>query len=284
MTRHARLRPPKRSLSAASVAGILSLLCLSLLLLGCPPSREAGRTEAPPPPAPAVKRPLSPDLTLRVASLNLARHTKRIELEDIGRFASLLRKDSVDILTLEGITRYPGVTTRVDLVDELAARSEMRSVFGETISVSGRQSGNAVFSVYTIHSSENTRYAEMKASNFESALQAVIDCGVRSVVVVSTLLPDGASLDDQSTAANALRAFHNLYYGSIIIVSGNLPRSDGLRSIASYEEVRPAGRDDAPRFWFSSDPSIKFLKTMTENSVFGPLVVAQFGLYHQPGR
>jgi endonuclease/exonuclease/phosphatase family metal-dependent hydrolase len=259
------------------------LLLLSLLLLGCPPSKEAGRTAAPSP-LPAPRRPAAPDLILRVASLNLALHTRRIEREDIERFAALLRKDSVDILSLQGVTRYPGVTTRADVLDELSARAEMRSVFGETISVSGRQSGNAVFSVYAIQSSQNTPYAGSAGANFESALQAVVDCGVRPVVVVSTLLPERATLDEQSTSAHALSTFHSLYIGSPVIVAGNLPRSDGLRAIASYQEVPGVRMEEAPRIWYSGDPALSFIRSRTENSVFGPLVIAQFGLFHPTGR
>lgn len=258
---------------------IATLFILSLLIAGCPPPQQTQREEKPVPAT--LKKPPTPEIIIRVGSLDLSRYSKRIETSDVSSFAQKIRRDSIDIVTLQGVTRYPGVTTRADIVDELAARAEMRRAFGETIALSGRQSGNAVFSAYPIRSSENTHYDGIHSTNFESALQAIVDCGVRDVVVISTELPDRASLEDQSTITNTLGTFNNFYINHPIIISGNLPKSGGLKAMASFDEARPVRNDDLPSMWFSTNGSLKLISTKIEPTVFGEMVVVQFGVFRQ---
>ncbi|MBI1805577.1 MAG: hypothetical protein HYR76_00835 [Ignavibacteria bacterium] len=258
---------------------ITVILFLSLLLAGCPSPQQMQREEKPA--SAPVKKLVTPEIIIRVGSLNLTKYSKRIETNDIATFVQKLKRDSVDILTVQGITRYPGLTTRVDIVDELAARAETHKAFGETITVSGRQNGNAAFSVYQIRSSGNTHYDGLHSTNFESALQAIVDCGVRDVVVVSTELPEKASLEDQSTVVNRLGTFNNFYINHPIIITGNLPQSDALRRMVSFDEAKLARSDDVPRIWFSTNGSLKLLGTKIEPTVFGPMIVAEFGVFRQ---
>ncbi len=247
---------------------------LLIILAGCTASRET----APPPketrPQPAVRR--SPEIVIKIASLDVS--SRPVEPDKIARLASILRADTVDIVSLQGVTRYPDLVTRTDIVEELSSRAGMRAVFGETINLSGRQGGNAILSVFPIMSNENTHYSGMGGSDFEAALQAVIDCGIETLVMVSTRLPDRPTLADQSVAVNALSAFNNLYINHPIILSGNLPRSDALRAIASYNDARPVLPEYAPRIWYSKN-GLKLLGVKSQNSDFGPLVEARFGIH-----
>ena len=254
-------------------------MIITFLLVGCPSPKPIVR-EVPPQPAPAKKAP-TPEINIKVGSLNLAKYSKKIETADIQKFADQLKRDTIDILLLQGITRYPEIKTRTDIVDELARASDLRKVFGETITISGRQNGNAVFSIYPIRSNENTPYKELRNSNFESALQAIIDCGVRDIVAVSTLIPEKSSVSDQSLVATALGTYNNLYYGRPIIISGNLPKSENTRMFANYDDARQIRTEDTPVVWFSNDGSLKLTSQKTERTLFGTMSVVRFGVFRQ---
>ncbi len=245
------------------------------------PEKTQQRPQPAPQKPPLTKKAPAPDITITVASINIKHYGKRIEREDIDKLASAIHKLKVDIVCVEGIARYPGIPERVDVVDELSNAASLREAFGEEISLSGRQTGNAVFSVYPIQSSENTHYTGLPPSSFETAFQAMVDCGARDVVVVSTLLPDKASLDEQSTCANLLGSFSTFYINHPIIITGNLPRFETLRKMEQYREAVVPKPADATRFWYSGDGSLTLEKVAAEPTSLGPLVVAQFGIFRQ---
>src|SRR5258706_465721 len=110
--RHIRQRHSLTALFATFVS-----ITLMLLLSGCPTSQEVKKEEPAATPGTAKKKPMEPEITIQVASLDLSLHTKKIERADILQFAGELKREKVDILALQGISRYPGVTTRVDIVD-----------------------------------------------------------------------------------------------------------------------------------------------------------------------
>ena len=254
-----------------------TLALLALLLLGCPSAKETKKEEAPPPP-PA--KPAAPDIVIQAGSLDLSKLSRRIETSDIEQLTAFLKRARIDIFTIQGITRYPGLKDRIDVVDELVRQSGMRQAFGENLTLNGRQTGNAVFSNFPIQSSANASYSGIQSMNFESALQTIIDCGARSVVVVATRLPDKASVDDQTTCINLLNSFNTLYPDDPVIIAGNLPGSGDAREIASFDEARTKGQ--SPAFWFSRDLSLKLTHVRTENIQLGPITVAEFGIFRKP--
>lgn len=252
-----------------------TLAFLALFLLGCPSSKESKKEEVP---SPAPAKPVEPDIIIQVGGLDLAKLSKKIETSDIQKLMTVLKRDKIDILSIQGITRYPGLKDRLDVVDELARQSGMRQAFGENLMLNGRQTGNAVLSSYPIQSSVNTPYNGIESMNFESALQTIIDCGVRSVVVVATRLPDKASVDDQTTCINLLDSFNTLYPDDPILIAGNLPGSGDARNIALFDEARMKGQ--SPAIWFSR--GIKLTHVKTENTPLGPIIVAEFGIFRKP--
>jgi endonuclease/exonuclease/phosphatase family metal-dependent hydrolase len=258
----------------------LSYLLLALLFAGCPPPKPIVK-EVPPPKPIVEKKPPMPEIMLNISSLNLAKYTKKIEKNDILKFADQLKRDSIDIVLIQGITRYPELKTRVDIVDELARAADLRKVFGETITLTGRQNGNAVFSLYPIRSNENTPYNNLQNSNFEAALQVIIDCGAREIVVVSTQLPEKSPASDQSVVATTLGSYSNLYYGKPVIISGNLPKSENTRALANYDEVRKLRTEDIPLFWYSGDGSLKLTAEKIEQTVLGKMSVVRFGVFRK---
>src|SRR6266850_806533 len=103
------------------------LVAAGLLIAGCSSAQkpESGDTSA----RGAKAKTVPPDIVVRIASLNLGRYGKRIEENDIALFASTVRRDSIDILCAQGLTRYPDVPTRIDFVDRFAVLAGMWQSF-----------------------------------------------------------------------------------------------------------------------------------------------------------
>lgn len=260
----------------------LALFLICLVFTGCSAQKETTREEPPSPPLPLVKKSTVPDITIKVASLDLSALSRKIEKSDIDELATIIAKNEIDILTIQGITRYPDLKTRTDIVEELAASAEMRKVFGENINISGRQTGNAIFSTYPIIANNNTRFDHIRSTNFESALQAVIDCGVRGVVVVSTRIPDKASSEDQSTCIATLSSFRNTYTDQPIIITGNLPTSETLQSLSGYKTTVESKNPEEPSAWFSGERGITILKQNMVLTQLSQLVIMEFGIFSKP--
>ncbi|HEV8537652.1 MAG TPA: hypothetical protein VGR15_01910 [Bacteroidota bacterium] len=262
---------------------IVFVACTILTVGGCFTAKDARKEEQPTSPSvPETKKPPAPDITLKVGSINLTNLAKRVEKKDVEEFGHLLKKEKIDILTLQGVARYPGVETRIDIVNEIGAQTEMRQAFGETITLSGKQSGNAVFSLYPIKSTENTRYDGLHSSSFEAALQAVVDCGVRDIVVIVTGVPDSIVDDDRRTIANKLSSFGIVYINNPLIIAGNLPLPDTLRASEQFDSMKPQS-GDPPLVWFSRGEAMKFQSQDMIVTPLGAMTVVQFALFRQPG-
>jgi endonuclease/exonuclease/phosphatase family metal-dependent hydrolase len=200
-------------------AAILAASAL-LALAGC------GTTAPTPPPPPPAETPASAPraaISLRVGSLDLSSWRGRIERRQVDELAGLISALKLDVVAIQGITRYPGVSSRLDLVDALGAATGMRTSFGETIAVSGRQSGNAVLSSYPIASSDSKNYQGVSGTGFEGALQAIVDAGTRTIVFVSTRLPEPLAGKDLRICTGTLFGIAREYPDDPVVVLGNLP-------------------------------------------------------------
>ncbi len=264
-----------------SVIGLLSVGCL-LWFAGCPSPPETQKPQPPPSPA-GGKKPAGPEITFEFATLDIAGHQGRIEQTDIDQLAQYLRREKIDILAVQGIIRYPGLQTRIDFVDALSAEAGMRNAFGETITLNGRQGGNAVFSGFPIKTTGNSHYIEMQGTGFEAALQAVVDCGLRDVVFVSTRLPEDAGTGEETDVMSTFTALGTSYLDHPIIISGNLPQAAIMQPPAAYAEVQTANAGHT-KVWYTNDGSLKILQTKTDTTRFGRITLVQFGLFRtKPG-
>ena len=210
------------------------LAVTALLVIGCSSTKEVKKEELPPPPppTPVVKKATDPDITFKIASIDLGKLARRLELKDIDGLAGELKKQRIDILTLQGVSRYPQVATRIDIIDSLSSRTDMRKIFGETIELSGRQTGNAILCSYPVRSNENTHYDGLHSDNFEAALQGVIDCGARDVIIVSTGLPDfssAAAIHFQRSSGSSLPQGLKVTRGTTSLAWAPFPRKRILR-------------------------------------------------------
>ncbi len=228
--------------------------------------------------------PKPPALTFQVASLNLSGFGKRMEKRDIEKLARLLKNEQVDILSVQGVTRYPGLTSRVDFVNELASKTDMRQTFGEMYNNSGRQDGNAIFSVFPQRNNHNDAFEAVKSANFEAALQSSVDGGIKDIVVVSTVLPPKASEADQSTCLQIIATKSIAQPGQPVILTGNLPTAKSILRKEPYEAAVDSTNEtkrqkETTRIWFSNNGSLKLIETHTKETFFGPMIVAKFGLF-----
>lgn len=250
------------------------------ILAGCSAPPRAAKSEIPAPPQPKLA------LTLRVASIDLSGYGKRIEKKDLERLSASLRREQIEILAVQGITRYPYVKTRVDVVSELATQMDMRHVFGESIDISGRQQGNAVFSIYPIRSNLKKEF-DVASAFTESALQASIDAGVSDFVLVSTRLPARATAQDLAKCIQTIAALQTTP-ASPFVVTGNLPPAKKGSESDKFADIQSslpdgAGKQLASRLWYVPGDLFRVIGAHLVKADLGTVTVAEFGLY-QPSQ
>ncbi len=251
---------------------------VAVILSGCGSSQPAESplpsptaTEPAPAPVPAMK--------LRVASLDISGFRGRMEKKQVDELARLIGERKIELLAVQGITRYPTVKTRTDLIEELSSVTGMRQAFGETINLSGRQSGNALFSAYPIASSDSRSYEGVSGSNFEGALRAIVDAGTRAVVVVCTLFPDPLSTIDARVCNDALSAMASERGTDPLVVLGNLPGPPGG---GTWKEIQ-AGDPGAGRLWYTPG-GITVSGGTTARCELGTLLIADVDIFPQARR
>ena len=252
----------------------VSILALTILFLySC----------ATPPKAEKEAVPKKPEITIQIASINLANFSKRIERNNIIELVKTLKSEQIEILAIQGISRYPGVSSRVDFINELSAKIDWRNAFGEMQNISGRQTGNAIFSVYPLLSHYNFSWDAVRSTSFEAALQATVDAGARSLIVVSTQLPPKPTANEQAECVKLIAAMNPDTANQLIIVAGNMPTDEIIRTTNSFAEVPPpeSVKSTTSRIWYSASTSLQLLTTRSVETVFGTLVIAQFGVLRQ---
>lgn len=255
---------------------LLISIIISIIIFSCSSPKPIQKEEIPPKP---MAKEISPEITIRFANIDISNYSKKIVRDDIIEFSRQLKRDSIDIVAIQGITRYPSIKSRIDFIDEFSSASEMKSVFGETINLSGRQDGNAVFSVYPIRSSENFHFENLESTGFESAVQAIIDCGVRDILVVSTRISDKASKKDRDKIYSSLK---NLFEHSeqLTIIGGNFSLIDTVNSIYAYTSDNNSHNSSS--IWFSKNNSLKLIDEKNEQTLFGKMNIVNFGLFGNP--
>ncbi|RPI04577.1 MAG: hypothetical protein EHM64_09545 [Ignavibacteriae bacterium] len=227
--------------------------------------------------------PNKPESFIQIASINLSGFNKRMDRNHIQELVKILKSEQIEILAVQGISRYPGIASRVDFVNEVTARTDWRNAFGEMLNVSGKQTGNAIFSVYPILNHQNVSWENVKPSSFEAALHTTVDVGSRSLMFVTTQLPSKATASELAQCSKLIAAMNPDPDHQLIIVAGNMPADDGLRAANLFAEVPPSesARSTAPTIWYSANASIQLLTSRSLETDLGTLLIAQFGLVRQ---
>jgi len=241
------------------------LLAAMSLYMGCGTAPKAEQGTSTP----------KPELTINVATLNLSGLNKRIERTDIARLWQTLKAEQIEILAMQNVSRYPGVATRIDPVEELAKQADWRKTFGETADFSGRQVGNAVLAAYPIRSSSSHSYPGIRSAMNDGALQAVVDGGVRDLLVISAQLPAKASAADHAKCVAIItksRADDRMP----MIVMGNLPQvSEGLTNVEGGESL-------STRVMYDGLGTLQPTSTSAVNTPLGRMVIVRFAVFRQP--
>jgi hypothetical protein len=243
------------------------LLAITLLIAGCstsPRSENAGAGG-------------KPDLSIQIASLDFSTFNRRLEKKDVAQLAKTIKREQIDVLAVRGLVRYPSVATRVDLLAELAAEADLQTAFGEMMNNSGRQTGNAVFSVYPILSSSTQPFEGVRSATMESALRATVDAGVRTISIVSAELPAKANEEDQSRCVQIIQSLDS---DSPVITAGNLPSVVPAAS-GNASVVLPSNRPlPANAIWYTrAQLAPTSVRTVTTD--IGMLLVARFDVYRR---
>ena len=249
----------------------VGIFLLVLVFWGCPSIFVKGEKEV------AQK----PEITLHIASLNLGTFKKRIMHKNIVNLANVLKREQVEVLAVQEISRYPGVATRVDFVDELSARTDWRNAFGEMMNISGRQTGNAVFSSYPILSHHNQSFEHLKSASFEAALRATIDAGVRTLDVICIQMPPKVSVEDEVQCIRLITASNHGGSNQTTVITGNLPTSEAIRNSNSFSKVpqSESAMGSTPSVWYSANASFQLLSSHTVETELGKLIITQLGLF-----
>lgn len=248
------------------------LLSFLLLFNRCSTSSEA-------------RRDLSkPDLAIHVAALSMSGVSRRLEKDDVADLVKILKRERVEVLVVNGLTRYPGVRTRVDLVEDLAAAAEMRQAFGEMMNNAGRQTVNVVFSTYPIRSSDRQSFDGIASAEFEGAVHAFVDGGVRDIQVVGAQFPSKAPADEQWKCVQMIASKKQTKKRTPVIVAGNLPSSESTRKAGSFEDTQAIVgnlKAGAPRIWYNGEGLLFARSGRTVNTGLGVMSVVEFALFRE---
>lgn len=246
---------------------------LAIMFWGCPSTAHKETKET----------SLQPEMEIRIASLDLENYNKRFEIKQIVELSKALKREQVEILAVQGITRYPGIATRVDFVDELSSKTEWRNSFGEMVNISGRQTGNAIFSYYPILSHSNQPFDQIKRTFFEAALQSTIDVGVRSLKVVCLKMPAKATREEQIKCTQLATRSDDTEKNQVMFVSGNLPSDEFTQGSNKFVEIshQESAKAAVPKLWYLQNTSCQLLSIRIVETDFGKLTIARVGIARQ---
>ena len=160
---------------------------------------------------------------------------------------------------------------------------DWRNAFGEMMNISGRQTGNAVFSSYPILSQHNQTFDHLKTASFEAALQATIDVGVRSLAIVSVQLPPKATAEEEAQCMRLIAVPNPDGSNQTTVITGNLSSSEAVRTSNSFTEVpqSKSAKGTTPSVWYSANASFQLLASHTVETELGKLIIIQLGLFRQ---
>lgn len=256
-----------KELIAWSAQKVFSCTILVLLTLaGCQPVKEVveDRVELPPP----IKT-YEPAITINIASLDLSNYPTKIAKQSVQKLADALKVADVQIVTVQSVTRYPELKNRVDFIIELQKATEMYFKFGETQNFSGRQTGNAIFSIYPFRASENFEFKNFKS--LSTSLNATIDVGVANLLVSSLAIPEKLSSNEQKYFVSELNKIHSNFNSPPFIITGNI--NSKVLYNADYKIDGCVA--------YRQTETLTLLKTHTIGTEFGKIMICKFGLFNK---
>ncbi|MDI6802837.1 MAG: hypothetical protein QME58_03195 [Bacteroidota bacterium] len=257
-------------LRAWSAQKLFSCAILVLLTLaGCKPVKEVveDRVELPPP-----LKTLEPAITINIASIDLSDYPTKTAKKSVQNLATALKAAEVQIVTLQSVTRYPELKNRVDFIFELQKATEMFFKFGEIQNYSGRQTGNAIFSIYPFRASENSEFNNFKS--LSTSLNATIDVGVANLLVSSLAIPEKLSSNEQKYFVSELNKIHSNFNLPPFIITGN------INSI-NLKLLNDADYNIDGFVAHRQTETLTLLETHSIETEFGKIMICKFGLFNK---
>lgn len=248
-----------------------------LILAGCGSSEKSANTES-------ASRPTVSIDSIVVGSLTISGQRQKTAREDVEGLVRIMNEERLDVLMIQGMTRYPGVPGRIDLLFELQRNTGWHTAFGKTIDNSGRVDGNAIISSLPILSDTNFTYQGFRSMKFESALRATIDGGLREVMLLSTLLPGELTAEEKLLAVKSIQAFSRTAPDKVVIAAGNLFAEKDLRFIGFFEDAATVTRADSAlnpssRIWYRDLDECDIASAKVVQSSLGNILIGTFHLF-----
>jgi hypothetical protein len=259
-------------------------ILILLTLAGCKPSEEPAKPEKIDPII-MPKEPI-PAIIINLATINLSKLNTLYHKNDLIKLGEIIKLEDIQILTVQSVTRYPELPKRLDIIEEIKNLTDMNAKFGETENNSGRQSGNAVFSIYPIKNPDNMEYKSY--NNLSTALGVTIDAGIGNIFVVSTSVP----LHLTTESLSELISFREKHLCSTGIITGNFGESlsNNFKNSGTinYDKTKIEfvttsliKRKGYYRYLFYfRDDSIKILDKKIVDTPIGLVFVYKFGLFN----
>ncbi len=237
-----------------------------LTLVGCKPVKEVveNRVELPPP-----LKTLEPAITLNIASLDLSTYPTKTTKQSVQNLAVALKAEDVQVIAIQSVTRYPELKNRVDFVSELQKATEMYFKFGETQNYSGRQTGNAIFSIYPFRASENFEFKKFKS--LSNSLNVTIDVGIANLLVSSLAIPEKLSSNEKKYFVSELNKIHSNFNSPPFIIIGNI----------NSKVLNDADYNIAGSIAHRQTDTLALLETRTIGTEFGKIMISKFGLFYK---
>lgn len=245
---------------------VFLILSSVFIIDGCKSAKEVVEKKVEP--IPPLPKTLEPAITINIASLDLSNYPTKIAKQAVKNLATALKATDLQIVAIQSVTRYPELPNRVDFVSEFQKATEMYYKFGETQNFSGRQIGNAIFSIYPFHVSENFEFKNFKS--LSTSLNATVDVGIANLLVSSLAIPDKLSSNEQKYFISELDKIHSNFNSPPFIITGNI----------NSKVLNDANYNIAGGIFHRQTEAITLLETDTLETEFGKIMICKFGLFN----
>ncbi len=216
--------------------------------------------------------------TVRVATFNYASLSKKLEQRDIQLLVKIFKDEQVDIISVQNISRYPQIPSRIDFVTEVSKQLDVRSIFSEMVTSGGKQLGNAIFTTYPIISQHTITFETIEPTSFDAALKVLIDIGYTTIGIVSIQLPNNITRTKSERCL--AKVLSDDIHSQPIIATGNLPQNSITIEQFKFMNAWEEKNSNTLRIWYNSLPNYTVKNTKTFQTQFGKVVVCEFAFQY----
>lgn len=209
---------------------LFGALCIvtAVCIESCSPSKEAGKNSNE-----DLVRKSVPTQTVKMLSVNIAHQLQ--DKTSVKKFADWLKSTGAEVVSIQEIERPREGGEGFDAAAELAKRLDMRMYFGNARYFQGRNSGNALFSMYPIQQTNTFPMPTGKGKARRSLAFGVIDTGLRGIGFASTELDD-ESLAERTKQSYEIFSIANSLKEYPFVVGGDFAENANGKTTAKMKE------------------------------------------------